>query len=60
MSCFTDSTMAVDGITLLYLLMIFINVVILIFMALTTESFENYIHPPIKYDTLKNWHNYIK
>lgn len=50
MSCFTNSTMAVDGITLLYLLMIFINVVILIFMTLTTESFENYIHPPIKYE----------
>lgn len=42
MSCFTNSTISVDGITLMYLLMIFINVVILLFMAMTTESFENF------------------
>jgi len=42
MSCFTNSQLDVDGITLLYLIMILINVVILSFMALTTESFETY------------------
>ncbi len=42
MSCFTDSELMVDGTTLLYLLMILINIVILMFITLTTESFENH------------------
>ena len=41
MTCFSTSNFRIDSTSLFYLLMILINVVILGFVALTTESFEN-------------------
>lgn len=42
-SCIKDSVINVDGVTLIYLIMIFLNIAFLVFIALTTESFENMI-----------------
>ena len=45
--CFPTSIFNLDGLSALYLVMIIVNIIILVFMTLTTESFENrYISKP--------------
>ena len=45
--CFPTSIFNLDGLSALYLVMIIVNIIILVFMTLTAESFENrYISRP--------------